>query len=263
MPKSPLENFHTHTCYCRHAEGFVQDYARAALAAGAAAIGFSDHVPVQNPQLHGVFRMALSEAPTYIAEIQKAKRLYKGQLKIYLGWEADLDGAEEELFFAQKIAPLSPPDFIIGSVHNIAQGGKAANIFNLESRSELEAYTRLIADAMQSRKYTFIGHPDRVFLGAAMRRQSARLQPVWQEIIDCAHETGAVLEFNASSFLTEAGPLPLFWRQAAKASLKAAVTSDAHSPQALFQNRQKASLFLREMGVQEIFFSDIFKEKSL
>ena len=40
-----IANYHTHTRWCRHADGEIEDYIREALRRGLKALAITDHVP--------------------------------------------------------------------------------------------------------------------------------------------------------------------------------------------------------------------------
>ena len=68
-------NFHTHTFRCKHAQGDVDDYCRAALDRGMQTVGFSDHSAMPDDRWLQV-RMEYDSLDGYISAINKAKNDY-------------------------------------------------------------------------------------------------------------------------------------------------------------------------------------------
>ena len=73
----PMVNYHTHTFRCRHAQGDVEDYVRAALAQSLTAIGFSDHTPLPDDRWKSI-RMSLDELTGYCDEERRAAAAHPG-----------------------------------------------------------------------------------------------------------------------------------------------------------------------------------------
>ena len=66
-------NWHTHNFRCRHARGDFADYARAAVGAGVAVLGVSDHCPTPDDRDIGV-RMFHSDLQAGSSRLRRTSR---------------------------------------------------------------------------------------------------------------------------------------------------------------------------------------------
>ena len=71
-------DYHTHTPLCHHAEGTPEQYIDAALAAGVAEYGISDHAPAR-PEPYDDWRMLESDLPTYFQWVETARTRAAGR----------------------------------------------------------------------------------------------------------------------------------------------------------------------------------------
>ena len=111
-------DYHTHNYLCRHAEGKLTEYAKAALQIGVAEIGFSDHAPMEQDPFDS-WRMLRTELPCYLQMLEQARTEYP-QLTIRAGLEVDyIPGMES---WIKELAGLYDWDYFIGSVHYLDNG---------------------------------------------------------------------------------------------------------------------------------------------
>ena len=83
-------NYHTHTPRCQHAEGREEEYVRAAIGAGFAVLGFSDHTPwpYKSSFVSGM-RMRMDQFADYKRTVLDLRAKYAGQIEIPLGLECE------------------------------------------------------------------------------------------------------------------------------------------------------------------------------
>ncbi|MDP2791052.1 MAG: PHP domain-containing protein [Rectinemataceae bacterium] len=77
-----MNNYHTHTFRCRHAEGDVVDYVAAAQKAGLEEIGFSDHCPHPDGRWREN-RMDMADLPSYLEALAAARHASEGMRRPY------------------------------------------------------------------------------------------------------------------------------------------------------------------------------------
>ena len=83
-------NLHTHTYRCRHASGADREYVEAAIEAGCAVLGFSDHCPQFFPtDYYSHFRMFPEQLEDYVRCVSDLKREYASDITILLGLETE------------------------------------------------------------------------------------------------------------------------------------------------------------------------------
>ena len=85
-----IENYHTHTTRCRHAEGSDEEYVRYAIDHGLQILGFSDHTPFLFPgDYYSRMRMYPEELADYVGSVRSLQKKYAGQIDIHLGLEVE------------------------------------------------------------------------------------------------------------------------------------------------------------------------------
>ncbi|MEN1641680.1 PHP domain-containing protein, partial [Pseudomonas aeruginosa] len=77
---------HSHTSYSKHATGTVDELVRASIAAGVTILTITDHAPFPVDTDN---RLLASELDRYFADIERARKIYQGQITILCGLELD------------------------------------------------------------------------------------------------------------------------------------------------------------------------------
>lgn len=126
-------NFHTHSTFC-DGKASAEDMVLSAIQKGFTALGFSSHcIHPMDPDFYSsvdsLWHIPKKKISNYVAEIKRLKIKYDGQIKIYLGFEADyfefnsIDALNYKDLIEQKAVPNKnsyskySPDFLIGAVH--------------------------------------------------------------------------------------------------------------------------------------------------
>ena len=74
-------NLHTHSNYCDHANGGIEDYAASAAASGLEVIGFTEHAPVAGDPIS--CNMMMHSLPSYVKDVMAAGGKYPLHRNIY------------------------------------------------------------------------------------------------------------------------------------------------------------------------------------
>ena len=91
-----MNNYHTHTSLCHHADGSVIDYAREARRLGMRVLGMSDHAPLPDSKWPGV-RMSYAELGEYERQIHDAREEVQ-DITILKGLECEWAPAYKSFF---------------------------------------------------------------------------------------------------------------------------------------------------------------------
>lgn len=247
----PLENYHTHTYRCKHAEGDIKDYIAEALERKFTALGFSDHMPHPKNVWEGV-RMGITELKGYCAEVEK-QRQGLTNLKVFLGLECEYDESLQD-FYVKTLFNEYRVEYLVCGMHWVREGERLLYVgTELETLGQLKSYVTSLAQAMESGLFSFIAHPD-LFFGS-FRVWDENTKAASKEILLLAEQTTTPLEINCLGFRkepvpTEHGlrppyPLDNFWEMAASYDIRVVVNSDAHRPQDLADLSQGLSLAQR------------------
>ncbi|MCL2628487.1 MAG: histidinol-phosphatase [Oscillospiraceae bacterium] len=160
--KNFLQNLHTHTTYCDGSLS-AEEMIKAAIERGGSSIGFSEHSYVSFDE---EYSMMPCDTPLYMAEINKLKQKYEGQVEVYLGIEYD--------YFTETDNMPGALDYIIGAVHHIEKDGEFItidatyeriqnirdNYFGGDMFALTQAYYATIASVTEKTKVDIIGHFD-------------------------------------------------------------------------------------------------------
>ena len=242
-------NLHTHTYLCKHASGAVADYCRAALDAGLAALGMSDHSPVPDDR-RPTSRMSFAQMGEYLAMIDDARREFP-DLTILTGLEVDVDRDFPRGFYRDGLKEKFGLDYLAVGVHFAQTRDGEDSYVNPRRRFDLET-VRLFADKnvamIEWGIFDFIAHPD--IWCMSLDRWTPEVEEILRAIPAAAARTGVPLEINAYGLRKPEGdyadgrrrqyPLEAFWRMAAEYPITCVIGSDAHRPEDVYGNSDEA-----------------------
>ena len=152
-----LSNLHTHTIFC-DGQSTAEEMVQKAIEKGFLSLGFSGHA-------YTPFELTscMKDEQGYINEINRLKKVYKGQIEIYLGTEED----------AFALIDRSKYEYIIGSLHFLKIDGKILPIdigneymqrcfeaFNKNAERMAECYYSTFTDYLMKRRPDVVGHFD-------------------------------------------------------------------------------------------------------
>lgn len=249
-------NLHTHTYRCKHAKGDVEDYAKMALLKNVTTLGISDHTPLPDDWWFET-RMGKEEFPGYMEEIERCRREYS-KIRILAGLECDYS-KDYESYFKDDILGGYDMDYLIGSVH--AFSWKQETIYCFSEKpleyGALGVYAEVYVRAMESGIFTFMAHPDVVFLRVPKWNEEAVACSVY--LLQAAKDLKMPLEINCSGIRKSlsmgmdeiAYPKREFWELAGKLGVTSLVSSDAHRPEDLTSNLDAGYFIQREYGIKD------------
>ena len=155
-----LANYHTHTYRCGHAIGEDREYVEAAIAAGYGILGFSDHCPwVFGDEYVSGIRMSAAETENYFSSLTALKKEYAGDIKIYIGFEAEYI---PQLIEAQdRLLADYPLDYMIMGQH--FNDPETCHVYmgapTYDEALLIQYVDRIIA-GIDSGRYRYLAHPD-------------------------------------------------------------------------------------------------------
>lgn len=246
-----IANYHTHTWRCRHASGTEEQYVNNALKAGLEILGFSDHSPYVFPNgYYSTFRMELYQLNDYVSKIFALRSQYAGQIRLPLGLEIEYYPKQ-----FPKLLPIlrdQPLDYLILGQHFVGNEYDAPyNGLSSEDEGLLRLYVAQSCEAMQTGLFTYFAHPDLIYFLGDGKAYQKYMRRICAEAKSC----GIPLEFN---LLGLAGgrnyPNRLFWELAAEEGCQVILGRDAHTPEALLDEKteRKALEILRGLGMKPL-----------
>ncbi len=249
-----LANYHTHTYRCKHANGDIDDYIECAIAQQLDTLGFSDHTPLPDNNWLGV-RMHIDDLPAYSSKLDEVKVTQRGKLKILKGLECDW-GEEYADFFRDTLLRDYKFDYLIGASHWYRYRGEWAQSFNIITGDEVIAYAEFYAEAIASKIFTFMAHPD-VF--CSKYDWDDRAAQAAKIILSAAEKYQVALEINGYGFRKPTIDLPSgrriaypygkFWQMASDYDIKVICNSDAHRPQDVIAGIAETENMAKDYGL--------------
>lgn len=252
---------HAHTTFC-DGKNTPEEMVRAAIGEGLSVIGFSGHTYVPFDD----FGMKPEVIPAYIAEVNRLKQAYAGQIDVLLGIEIDPDAPETD---------LSPFDYVIGSSHSVRDAkGKPWIVdcspemtqraidegFGGDAIALAKAYFDQLADYVIALRPTIVGHfdlltkfsekypvintDDPAYREAAL----SALTRVLQAGLICEVNTGAI----SRGWRTTPYPAPFLLRQIRDFGGRVTLTADTHAADSITCAFDEALAVIRQAGFTEV-----------
>jgi histidinol-phosphatase (PHP family) len=239
-----------------HSVEAVERFVERAAERGIDEIGFTEHVyyfeqtrPLWSMPYH-LERCAYDIEP-YVDAVVEAKR--RG-LPVKLGIEVDYEpGREEET--AEVLAPY-PWDYVLGSIHFLDGLGIDAEPSLVGSIGAEQAWRRYyvaLGQAAQSGLFDSLAHPDLV------KFHRSEIDWDWNEVAGALE--GVAIEVSSAGLHKPHGklyPSPPFLAAARDLSLPITLASDAHSPQNVGRDLDRAIEHARGAGYDTV---TVFEER--
>jgi len=232
----------------------VDPFVSAARAAGVDEIGFTEHIYyfTQSRSLWEVpyqLERCVHDIEPYVAAVVEARE--RG-LPVKLGLEVDyVPGREDE---TRAILAPYPWDYLLGSVHFIdglgVDGEEPRMLDVLGVEESWRVYFETLAAAARSGLFDSLSHPDLVKIFGE-RPASFDYGPVVAAIA----ESGVAVEVSTAGLHKPVGelyPHPEFLQACRDAGVPATLASDAHSPDLVGRDFDKALELLSSVGYDTV-----------
>lgn len=220
-------NYHTHTHYCGHAKGTIEEYIERAVSCGVKYMGFSDHAPfICDDGYESSVRVPLAKAKDYIADISALREKYKDKIDITIGFEMEYYPLHFEKML-KTVKELGAEYLILGEHFVKEEHPNGKHLFGETTDEELlREYATCIIEGMKSGVFTYVAHPDAInFCGD---EESFRAE--MRRICKASKELGIPIEINLFGiFDNRHYPSERFWRIAGEEGCPVTFGFDAHS----------------------------------
>ncbi|GAA0856447.1 MULTISPECIES: histidinol-phosphatase [Clostridium] len=230
-------NYHTHTTRCLHAVGKDEDYVISAIENGLHTLGFSDHAPYEDNR-YGL-RMQYNELDDYFNSINSLKEKYKDKIDIKIGLEIEYD--KNQIDYYKKLSEKF--DYLVLGQHVCKTSTNPfINSFELNNTDEYLIYANAVSEALDTKLFSFLAHPDLIFLNNFPWDNNC--EKACEIIVNAAKRNNSILEVNANG--VRRGiidfcdgqryryPHKKFWDKVQKENIRVLVSSDAHSPDEVY-----------------------------
>lgn len=246
MNKITRVDLHNHTTRCNHATGTVDEYIQRAIELGIDIYGFSEHAPMD---FDLEYRLPFEEVAAYFTDVKHAKKKYKNEIQILLGYEVDwLRGHMDERVLNAKV------DYLIGSVHFLDKWGfdnpEFLKGWKEKSVDDIwQAYFEAIEAMATSGKFDIVGHFDLIKVFKFMPKGDIRL--LARNALKAIKASNMVMEINTSGLrkpTAEIYPSATLLQEAYALAIPITFSSDAHAVGQVGADYEKAVALAKATG---------------
>lgn len=265
--KANRTNFHSHCSFC-DGKAPMEEFVKAAVAAGFTAYGVSSHAPLpfETPWTLGQDRVA-----AYLGELKRLREKYKDSLELYAGMEIDYlhETQHPSIPYFQEM----PLDYRIGSVHLVYTPDRKIvdtdtnpenfrkiliTDFHGDLRHMVSTYYEACMHLVEKGGFDFIGHSDKIAYNVSQCDISL-IESEWYKKKRMAYweavaAKGLMVEINTKAYLGKGWFFPHVknWKILKELRIPVMVNSDAHRPELIDAGRKEALALLKENGFKTV-----------
>jgi len=235
----------------------VERYRAVAADRGISELGVSEHV-YRFTQALDVWRHPFWEQYAH-DDLDSYCGFVREQTDLRLGIEADfVPGGEDRM---ANLLEARDFDYVIGSVHIMRDGAVDMDDYSVwdSGRSVEEIWRRYfqtIGEAAASGLFDVLAHPDLVKVwGGERPLPGGDLRRYYELAMDGIAASGIAVEVSTAGLrkrVAEIYPAPAFLSMALEAGASVALSSDAHRPEDVGADYDRALELLDELGVREL-----------
>ncbi len=247
-----IVDLHNHTPLCNHAVGEPLAYATAAFEKGCEVYGFSDHAPMNHDTL---YRMKFDEMVRYKEMVEAVKSEFAGRMEVLFAYEMDfLTGFMDDRVFE------ADTDYLIGSVHFLNNWGfdnpeYIGEFANHDINKLWGDYYEAVAASAKMGRFNIVGHMD--LLKLFNHRPTVDIKKLAAPAVDAIKKAKMVVELNTAGYrkpCNELYPCDEILELLAEKDVPITISSDAHAPEHVGANYEKAVAKAREFGYTKVAY---------
>lgn len=229
-------NYHTHSHYCGHGGGTLEEYIQSAISHNLSNLGFSEHAPFPGDPFG--MRMDFNTLPIYVEELQNLKAKYQSQLQLHIGLEIEYLNVYDS-YYPILFSDYGIEYLIMGQHFFIGPDKKCYNLYdNSFPSSYLITHAKNMVKGMETNYFKYIAHPDLMFIRDYGMDENCK-KAISILATECEKNHFA-LELNANGFRRGRQaysdgtrypyPVDIFWKEIAKTDIPVYIGSDSHDP---------------------------------
>lgn len=243
-------NYHTHSRWCKHGTGEIEDYLEVAVAHGIEEIAITEHVPHKDN--HDKWRLQWEEFPAFDAALNRAIAAYQGKIRIIKGFECEYypEAVETYRMLQEKYGYEL---LLLGQHCNAAD--RRIDYFLSKTEREMRLYADEVCAGLQTGLFRFLAHPDLALLGYP-HVWDKHCENMMRQIFACCERLDIPVEINANGARDDRGyPNRDAFFLSKEYRLRYLINADAHQPEHLIGiGVEKAERLARELGIQPMEF---------
>lgn len=266
-PYHIMHNYHTHTERCGHAIGLDEEYVIEAIKAGYQTLGFSEHVMFPDT----------TRNEEYFDTIALLKEKYKEHIDIKIALEVEYFPYYLPLY--KKYLDENKVDYLIFGNHSYLEPNESTRnnekvfIEPFNDDSYLDLYYQCLENAIKSKLFKYIAHPDCFLKGygkwdekaIALTHKIAKLlqdNNMYAELSGSGYRSRKKVIYNGEIY--PAYPFKKFFEILATYDIKFVLGCDAHSPSQLDDEAVEYVCNLaKELNLPVVYKLDDLKNKTI
>jgi histidinol-phosphatase (PHP family) len=187
----------------------------------------------------------------------------RDETDLKLGIEADFVAGREDRM--ANLLDARDWDYVIGSIHFVGDASLDTEAYSVWLRGESPEriwtrYFEMLAEAARSGLFDILAHPDLVKVwGKDRPAPEGDLRRFYEPAMEAIADAGIALEVSTAGWrkpVDEIYPAPAFIEMAVDAGTPLALSSDAHVPEQIGHDYERALELLESLGVTEIAVFD-------
>jgi len=271
-----LEDLHTHSSFCRHATGNLEQYVKAAIKKKLSVIGLSAHFPYEI--LEGIedipyqeYSMPTDELDSYVFNAISLREKYKNNIEVKIAFELDFVEKQVEKHHKYLERYSDQLDYIIGSIHNLNTrfGLFAFDDFRFlkyyhkfEDTDEIFMnYFKTMQAMINSEQFNFttIGHFDLPKKFNIIPNNKELIMEEGINALEMVKKRDLVIEINTSGLrrpIKEQYPSEEYIKKMYNLGIDVVLGSDAHHPNEIAYEFKSSVKLLKKIGYERLAHFD-------
>jgi len=261
-----LWDYHTHSNFCDHAIGSLEDYIQSAISQNLNQIGLTAHFPmIYLPESFHHYAMSLEDLPLYFNETNELKLKFKNEIEVLIGLEVD--------YFKKSFNQIKKVikkhrgkfDYLIGSIHAIPWDGYEALPIDMKKAVPIIKklgidnvflrYYEMMDELVNTGFFDIIAHFD--FLKKnGLKPENNEMDQKILTILDHIKEKDIIVEINTGGLrksVKEYFPSDDIIKELIQREIPMVLCSDAHTPNDIAYSFNETIVKLKKLGLTKLY----------
>ena len=240
-------SYHSHTRWCKHADGEIEDYVKKAIELNLEMFAICDHVFNDIPLGP---RAPWSEYDAYLENLKQVEAKYENQIELQRSIEAEYYPELMERYQTMK----EKDHFAVWILGQHESSDHQMDFFKNSDdiANKLERYTEDVIEALETGFFNILAHPD-LFMMYYTKPDKHSLECM-DRIFRVCEKNNVVIEINANGIRGHKHyPNREVFELSKKYNLRYIISSDAHNPEFLYDDAmRKAEEFADDLKLNVI-----------
>jgi histidinol phosphatase-like PHP family hydrolase len=241
-----VANYHTHTRWCRHGSGEIEEYIRAGIAGGLRELAFTEHVPLPgDPDRR---RIRCDELDAFDRELNDLIARYASAIRIRKGLECEY--YPSLLGYYEDLRDRLGYEILILGQHTSTD--RSLDYFGISQAKDIRRYADDVCLGLETGLFSFLAHPDAPMYGYL--NPDGPFLDAMERIFRLCETRDIPVEINANGLGHRRGyPCREVWELAHDFKLRVLVSADAHHvPDLICKSVGACEELARELGLNLI-----------